>query len=420
MAEVPRKVDARTLTEKIWGSDFIASIPEGWRTALKYLRLKTPGVNNDTNPDTLTQTLVTSQVTTNRINELEKETVMLDAPLSDEIEHEQDYDAQFDVVVPKIKYLTPDNAEVGLPRRDIRAFNPKVSEVTTFDPSQLTAVFDTYVLSFPGTTNLQLPDVLEAVDCSMEKSSADGVWDEDGGAFWFGAGSAAISFGGSADSAAVIMPALSIRIRQPFAHNIPTQHHLFFMKLPVTTATVVAKLSTLLGVPVLAWPKFKPRSETIQLIGQERRLSVRVSSHWQDGGGCTTECNEDGAVIGTGEHSQGSGSGSSNSLGITIRTVTVPPTIHGNIALTGLLADSISGTATANIGGSSIVAVFRTDTITAEASVDTHTPVAGILPPTDDDFAIPTSGLRILNIAAEPYRFGYAKIHTEVVDFATL
>jgi hypothetical protein len=72
-----RQNKAKTLTEKIWGSDFLSSLPAKWRMSLKVIRTKTPGVPNNTDPDGGGDVL-DSQVVTNRTNELEKTTTELD------------------------------------------------------------------------------------------------------------------------------------------------------------------------------------------------------------------------------------------------------------------------------------------------------------------------------------------------------
>lgn len=401
---------ARTLIDRVRGVDWISSLPAKFRSALLYITYKTPGVNRSVMEDDLVDNIVSSKVTTDRTNERTKETTRLDAKVLDEtIYHEQDYDEELDVIIPTDNYLTLSGDELGQSRRSIHGINPIYDEVKTISPD--TSVLDNYHVAYPGVTNLQLPDILEGITASMDKSSADGTWTEAGGAAWAGAGSAAISFGGSAEGAAAIMPSLTIQISQPWTHNIPTANHLFFMLAPVTIAQMLARLTALIGSPVLAWPKFKPRIETVRLFGQDVKINVRVTSHWQDGGGCSS-CGGD--PFGTSEHSQGSGFGSSHSLGLTVKTVTIPPTIHGAITISGTTSDSITGNADASIGGGTIIAVSTSDSATAEASV-----VANITA-TANDHVIPTSGIRLLDLNVALYKYRYVKVIAEVVNFADL
>src|SRR5882762_6244441 len=104
----PTRTPARTLTERVWGQSFIEAIPLKFRSALKYLRLKTPGVDNGTIPDEIggIDGVINSQVVTNRIDELEKTTEKLDGGVSQHVYHNQDYDEKFDVIIPTDEYLT--------------------------------------------------------------------------------------------------------------------------------------------------------------------------------------------------------------------------------------------------------------------------------------------------------------------------
>lgn len=108
---------ARPLVSKEWGYNWLELIPPEFRTALKYKITRTPGVDNSVDPDEPVGFVITSKVTTDRINEKEKETVELDTVLNLPIttkNHEITKDfggAEVDVVM--IISDDPDDIQVG-------------------------------------------------------------------------------------------------------------------------------------------------------------------------------------------------------------------------------------------------------------------------------------------------------------------
>lgn len=400
----PIKTPARTLTERVWGQSWIEAIPLKWRSALKYLTVKTPGVDNSTIPDEIggTDGVINSQVVTNRINELEKTTSRLDGGISQHHYHNQEYDDKFDVVTPTDEYLTTEGAELGLPRRQIDGLVPGVDQVKTISPN--TTVLDNYKLLFPGITNLnsKLPDVLESIDGIYEFSTGEGFYSETGDAGFVPSGSASLAIRGSGVASAAIMPDVNIKIIPPFKPAVPTTRVIFFLPAPVTKAQVLTKLGVILGASVTSWSVFHPTPINVFVVGRRISLKADASAHWQRGG------NSDGGS----EFADSIGTGVSREVGLTIKVVRIPPTLHG--AFAGTIISNSTGVDTSAYAAAGLN-IADTGTISDSISGYAYATAAATTPT-----GYPSSGLFLLDSQAEPYRYGYVMIHAEVVDFAEI
>lgn len=322
----------------------------------------------------------------------------------------QEYDQTLDVIVPYIESISPVGTKLGQNRYEVTPLGDGNEEWKSFNIAQVQAALDNFIISFPGTANLQLPDILESVKGIIEENSGDGTYDEDGYALWTvsgsGGASSSLSIRGTGQASAAIIPDLDVQIRQIWANNVPTINYLFFLPMPVTSAQVASKLTALVGSSVLAWPHWNPIAHTITLVGQRLSLQCTAASTWQDGGSSS----DSGSSY---EHSQSGGTGYSQEVGLVLRTVRIPPTIHPAITLSGITGKQVNISADANANASSAEYIQKTGTVVGSI---TPTSLAATPGPT----TIPTSGKYIKDVNAEPYRWGYAKIHAEVVDFASL
>lgn len=316
----------------------------------------------------------------------------------------QDYDPQYDVVLPFTQQETPAGSHIGVNRIDIKPIDSVRQEERTVDPGIAAAVFGGYLLAIPSTVSLQLPDVLQSISAIMETNSGAGTYSETGSGFAFAPGGWSLNIPGRGQASAAILPDIAITIKQPWAHNIPSTRYIFFMQIPVTTTDVTNRLTALVGSTISTWPKFSPVAHTVLCVGQRLSLQVNTSAQEQDSlSGASGE-----------GYSESSGHGYSKEVGVSIKAVRIPPCIHGSISISGTTSDTVDITATA---------ASSTGSISASESQDGT--VAGSITPTtfsatSNDSSIPTSGLRLVNVEGQPYKYGYAVMHAEVVDFANV
>ena len=168
---------------------------------------------------------------------------------------------------------------------------------------------------------------------------------------------------------------------------------------------------------ISAWPTFKPEEHTFSLMGQqvsvganaEASLSYRwstnaVSYFMSPAGGSDME-------------------GTNWDVASNIRSVRLPPTIHGAISLTGGTSTTAlayaSATAeipgVAGVGGAPSFTSITSTTNIAKNATASVTPTS--LVATSGTTAIPTSGLYLFDIQAQPYKLGYNQVRAILVNF---
>jgi hypothetical protein len=407
---MPRN-SAKPLTSRIWGVDSISGLPLKWRSAIKYRRVEIPGVPLGTDPDELgTNGVINSQVLQKRLNELDKTTETLESSLiAQHTYHEQDYDEQFDVVIPTDSFLTLEGANLGNPRTRIVGLIPGVDEVTTISPN--TTVLDNYLIEFPGTATIDAPDFLESLQVLTESSLGDGDSTESTvHAEWSGDYSVTLPARSTAQGSAAITKEV-VPILVPFSgYRRNTRNFIFFLPNPVLVDAVATKLASLTGLDVVAWSNFQARPLTIIVISKRVSLQVGASltMHAAGGGGSIS------ARVVTG------GTSASREVAITTKTIRVPPTIHGDLGLTtGLVSSSpITVSAIVQIVPPSEAGYTKSRTISDE--VATVTVEAFGLAATTGASSLPTEGLLIVDVNARPYKYGRVMINVEAIDASTL
>lgn len=296
----------------------------------------------------------------------------------------QDYDQQFDVVVPYIETLEDSGTSLGQNRKDINPLGNGKDVVRAVDPDAVAAVLEAYSLSFPGTANLQLPDVLTSLIAVVSTSTGQGTDTTSGS----GSGSGHPTFWSyqhkttMRDSSAAT-PDVLVEITQYWARNVPTTNYFFFLQSPVTTTDVITKLNTLAGT-VTDWPQFVPQSHTIIMTGQKVDKDTTKQKSEQE------SANTDPTNFSYSE-THGEAIGYDNS--VTIRSLRIPPTIHGPI--------TIAGDVTHSTGINGVIGTVRP--VYFSATIPS---------------SIPTTGKHLLRVDANPYKLGWVRIGAEIVDMA--
>ena len=310
----------------------------------------------------------------------------------------QDYDATLDTVVQYSETIEDAGVSLGTNRKDVQPLGGGKDLVRTIAPPE--AELDAYLLSIPGTTSVNLPDVLEDVTITFEKETGEGGYDETGSGFSTG-DSASLSLNLSADAqgSAVIVPNAQVNIKQVWGQDIPCVHHFFFLPNPVTQADILSK------VGATSWPVFQPQAHTITLKGGSLSLKTRanVQQHASISSSNTSR-------------TKGQGSGTSRAVGATIRTVHIPPTIHASIPFnTTTETEDVEVSATADMAGTTNWdAMSKTEQASGTVTGTVSPSSLGATTPS----AIPTSGVRLKHVDVDPYKWGYSRVHAITVDFA--
>lgn len=306
--------------------------------------------------------------------------------------------------------------------------------VTVF--SSLDAALEAYTLSFPSSVDLDIPDELVGVSTVWNVAGANGEFASNaaGRSAYVGDPEVALSLAESANAecGGSIQPEIVPNIRRRTGRDVPSVAKFFFIKATGGTLSS-ADVMTKAGVSN-QWPIFQPVQHTVILKGQRGSARAQVSAS----GSVATQVSDDQE---RNNKEVSSAKGVSYDYSTSVGTVTLPPTIHPEITLSGTTSDSAvytadctvgweaSGTAAtvatydiclpipANDGSAGVLdgggtgEVAETATITLKGSV---TPT--VLPATTPD-AIPVTGLYLVGAPRiEPYKAHWFQCHVQIVD----
>lgn len=302
------------------------------------------------------------------------------------------------------------DAKLGNARTEITPNSEDSSLVRIWsDPTDL----DTLVISGPSRASLSfLPDVLTSISVVYNQNKVSGEYGETNTGFSEGDHrDLTVSLNGNATGSVSIIPEILFEI-SPFSvwgRNVPSTRYFFFMTGPVNTATILARLTTIIGSPVLALPMFKPVPHNLVLKGQS--VSIRVEARVRQ-----SDYNSNGSTFTA--YSLDKGAGSSYDGQVSFRTVQLSPTVHSALNITSAsLSDKANATSQAIITGGqnfppqSVIVEGESPIITASVTPST---LAATSPTT-----VPTTGLYLIDSSFESdQEWGRTKVFAEVVDFS--
>lgn len=306
----------------------------------------------------------------------------------------QKYDEELNVLIPYSEQVVAAGSAIGDVSTEVTPLGGGLDLKVTYDLTAIASAFASFQLVFPGKANLNLPDVLTALELINEEHS--GVGDSSTPSFsgsWSGQGSWSFTPTGTAQGSQTVIPELIPTIIPTYGNNRVTTRSVFLLPMPVTQAAVLAKINAILGVSVNDWPNFNPQPVHAILTGRQVSLQVHAAYHVQDGGSDT------GA-----EHSESFVRGYSTEVGMVVKTKEIGPTIHASM-------------------GSFAAHTISSFDLTADAFYDSETQTTPALSTsiqvrgagaTTGVTSIP-SGPHLLHCDGSPYRYNHAMFHVEVV-----
>lgn len=301
----------------------------------------------------------------------------------------QDYKQQEDVVIRWQKRLEPTGTSLNDARTEINPISDTLDVAKAFDISAVAAILDAYLVEFPGTANLALPDTLLSVDVIVDNSSGDG----DGTNITTGilSRSARVSAQGSASLTAKVIP----RVQENTRRNVTTSRKVFYLPLPVTEQDVLDRLGS-----VEPWPDYRSITESIAVIGQRASAAAGV------------EYGRSLSPI-----SQTTGSSQSKDFTPNTDVTIIHNTIHDEVEL-----NFIFGSADEEATARAYVEVRGTQTFAPyyyiAASRLVEIPIALKIYPTTlaaTSISEISGGSFLLDVNAAIFGYGYAIVHTEQV-----
>lgn len=310
-------------------------------------------------------------------------------------------------VVSKEQFVSPDSVDTAAPYTSHRAVN-KDRTLRTVEVPPDNALLN-YRLAFPSRMDIRLPDVLKSIkivwSTASAEGSSDGEWEGDAsGTSWSLSGSE----GDECSSSASIKPELVVDILQSWGSDIPITAYAFFVKTnngSVTESELNARIAEVVGV-TKPWPLFKPVSHT--LIAAGGSVSVKASAS-----GSAAR-----SVSGTTSSAErGTSKSESYDVGLSVNSITIPPTIHGPINMVNYSQSLMArAEAQAKWDGNN----FPSLDVKATAQQSAYGSVTPNTLPATTPSSIPNSGLYVMRTSLEPYKWGWAKCSAIILDASNL
>lgn len=335
--------------------------------------------------------------------------------------HGARYDEQHDIVhtyTEQMRDATAADAVVGDARTEVMPIDRDASKVKIW--AETIPGLESYFAAFAATTSIGgLPDVLTGITVTFNKNHGDGESVHDVGTAISAGTSGGLNVDptASASASASIIPDIQPAIQPTIANNVPVIVYVFYIKGDVTQSAVLAKLLAN-SLTVLAWPKFKPVSHVFTLVGQSKSVTQQADSHHQN------RWSNDNLSYAISPFDGSRSDGFSLETGLSIRTIQLPPTIHGSVTLSSSSdTETATVTVTADIPeivGTGIAPSF--DAVVNEPSPITITVTGSVSPSslsaTSGQSSIPTSGLYLLDVTSQPDLAGYNIVRATVFDFS--
>lgn len=294
---------------------------------------------------------------------------------------------------------------LGDARTEVTPIDRGASRVRVFDaPASLAE----YYLSMAGYANLngKIPDVLEEVGVVWNTTKSNGLSVATGDGFSVGSGpSLSLNLDSRCQSAVNILADVNVKIKTYNASNVPVTNLFFYISGNVTESAVLARATSIMGANVFAFPSFRPTTHTINIRGQEGSVQVNTGIQQHVHLGDTTS------------YTKGNTRGFSYSNSLTNRTVQIPLTIHGALAITdNSRTDTASAAASVSWpGGTNWPAM--SDSIEAVTAVITGLVTPTSLPATGGVFTIPTSGYYLVDLQCQKGSYNMTRVFAQVADF---
>lgn len=257
-----------------------------------------------------------------------------------------------------------------------------------------------YFVSLMTTGPVELPSIL-ALSNSFVQGGGDSTYSESGAAAGTGSYSIALNLSGNAQASAYVMPEVTFTVWNKSMPRAPITRCWFYAP---DEATALSILTAKLGATVSAWPTFREEPVTLQLLSQKVTASQRQSYQ------ASIANHTSGTSL-----MQSSGAGNGFDFSPELRTLQIPPTLHGAITLGGTATQSQTATGTISLTGTGAGGGTSTATATAQGIVSPTSITA--TSPTD----IPHTGLYLYQLDMEPNDvFQNNFVHAIVVNFALL
>jgi hypothetical protein len=303
-----------------------------------------------------------------------------------------DYEESFDVQIPyteRISTVKPSGSAEAVPLDDTRYL------VREYDKNDIESYLSSFLQTYPTTISMDLPRVLESIDIQWDEKTSEGSYINTpvaaGVLYQF-----SNTDKGEASTLSSATPLVSLNFKDVWSKNIPATVFIFFLKNPVTEASILSKTGS------AKWPTLKPKSHVITGKAVEIQASVSVSASVNiqqpkpaEFGGYTDQSKQ-----------------TDFKRSITPITVNIPPCLHGGFAIDQekeVIAEITASAKTAAYG------IFSSLTSEETALIEDVAFIRGDLIATSPP-DIPTSGKYLIDSNVDFFKYGFSIVRATVID----
>lgn len=296
---------------------------------------------------------------------------------------------------------------------EIHPIDKGAAKVVEWDSAAIADEMENFVIKVAGKTIVDLPDVLTGLSVTYNSSSGNGLGShpkENQALVVTGAGAASARIVSSAQASAAMSVELIPTITRYGGKKVPCTHCFFYSPLPVTLATILSRLTTIMGETVTDLPVFKEKIYTFVLKGGQ--VSLKQSADSDIGFSFNTD-------VSHWSKSVQWGSDKSVEVGITSRPMIIGPVINDSLSISNS-SDNLSASTTVSANTNAVTGSLSIDAITNEPSDLQGSAEASVEPSSisaTTPAAVPTSGLHLVDLDPSIGEYGHALIHAIVVDF---
>lgn len=300
----------------------------------------------------------------------------------------QEYDETLDIVVPftrKVVSAYNTNQTTG-PKKQVDPRDVIHSSVTEYDFDIIESQLDDFYWECPDLATVNLPDILLRATLFLQISQGADQSTTSGDTYYV-----------KSSSSSSINGDLVYDVQSGYSGLVPAVRSVFFIKRNESNITnsILAKLAQN-GLEATIFPYVKTINHTVIMTGGSQQVSRSESASID--------------YDGTGSSSQSVGV----DFTVATQSMKIPPTLHPNIP--------IKVTTNSTLGSGSNISGYPPFSLSVSSSDET-TGVRTYTYPSETTISIPATdpptfplGKYVTSINASPYRFGYTRVETIVVD----
>lgn len=312
-----------------------------------------------------------------------------------------DYEEQFDVQIPYKEKIVSSISEVG-ESSEADPLSDEFLLVREYDKDAIESYLESFIETHPTSINIDLPKVLTDInvrwDIDFQKGTATGL-PIIGGTL---TGSLELSDVEEIIVSQSVTPVVEMEFEDLWGRNLPATNHIFFIRNPVTSDKILAKLGG-----ISRWPVLKPTSHIA------RGLAVKLSADVKANIGIGARSSEEQSGYAGGQRKN-----IQHTRTVTPISIVIPPCLHKAFKIQEEKEMEVWATVTAAIPATSVSPTLSVTISQQEGTVTGEPAFIDIDIPSTNYQSIPT-GTYMIDSNVEFFKYGFSIVRATTVNIST-